>query len=233
MNCELFHDRLLDLLSGRLPSAEAAAMLEHAAACAECEAVLSFEESLQAERTEGVSENVPEAWVAGMWPRVHAEIGGRGISRRVPGPRPAWGWARMAVAAVLAVLLVGAGYLLGQRGLPGGESSVEPSFAAGDATTQPPAASTFEPAPMTFLAALELLPDGRTLVSAEEARSLLRESFRLRRWASTVQAAMDLSDGLQVGEIRAVLDAMPLDGAATLPASLDAGELRRWLRGRV
>ena len=120
MSCEVFHDCLLDLLSGRLNSAETRAMLEHTARCPGCESVLAMEEHLHIDRQQGVAETVPDSWVVSMWPAVQAEIGA--LRRRSPAPRAIRerGWMRIAVACLLAIVLVGAGYLVGTERLSRG-----------------------------------------------------------------------------------------------------------------
>jgi hypothetical protein len=231
MSCEVFHDCLLDLLSGRLDSAEARAMLEHVARCPECESVLAMEEYLHIDRQEGVAENVPDSWVVSMWPAVQAEIGA--AHRRSPAPREIRerSWMRIAVACLLATVLVGAGYLVGQWTAMGNVPVSSGVITRVDAPTRVSTPATISPADL--LTALDRLPDDATVISPEDVRAFLQRSARLRRWTVAAPAPFDLSDGVQVGELRAVLETLPPDDPTILPASVRTAELRRWLKQRA
>jgi hypothetical protein len=229
MNCETFHDGLLDLLSGKLGAQERRALLEHASDCPDCEAVLGVEESLQVWRDQGVVSKVPDSLVNSMWPSVQANL--QPNVYRSPTPRPSRSGIRIAGGAIAALLLVGIGYLIGTVGAETAKGPV-----SGPVTrTSAPAefASTSEFAPAEILTELENLPDEATLITAEEARMLLRKSAQVRRWATAVSGIVDSSDGVQVGEVRALVATLPADGGTVLPTALGPEELRRWLKRRV
>jgi len=175
MNCERFHDQLLDLLSGNLETTEAKEMLEHSTRCPDCDAVLCLEESMQIERAEGIVANVPESWSNTMWPAVMAEFGTGQVPASSPRAMPMWGSARFAIAALLALLLVGTGYLLGQR-VPSDDEPV-PRLADVQVDESMNMPTSSKPAVADLLAALDRLPSDTTLVSSDEAQALLREGL--------------------------------------------------------
>ena len=132
---------------------------------------------------------------------------------------------------VLAIVLVGAGYLGGRWTAVGNEPVSPGAIARVDAPTRVSTSAALRPADL--LAALDRLPDDATVISSEDVRAFLQRSARLRRWAVAVPAPFDLSDGVQVGELRAVLAALPPDDPTFFPASVRTAELRRWLKQRV
>ena len=225
MNCATFHERLLDLTRGRLQPGESEAMLAHAAGCADCEAVLSVEEQLEADRRATAAEHVPDEMVSGMWPAVRARISSPG--RRISSVRPAHRRVllRTTVTGVAAALLVASGYLLGRVGIDA--IRPEPRRAETGVTAVP--AGTGDDLATEILAALDRIPDERTLLSAEEVEIVLRHSPRLRSWALQTRAAADLTDGLQAREVRTLLSGE----SGAIPVDLDSRYVRRWLRQRV
>lgn len=227
MNCESFHDRILELVSGRLEAVEVRALLEHADECRDCGSVLSLEEALQGTKSEGMAERVPDEWVTAMWPRIRASME-PATSTRLLRSRRHLGPGRVAIAAVAALVLVGAGFVLGQRlesigagGSNGGLSRIEATVSS------PTPASRGE-----LREALEQLPDAMTLVSAARANALLEGSTPLQRWLRDNEVALDISDGVQTIELRRILDSLP-DGVILPSAAMAPGEIRRWLERRV
>lgn len=238
MNCDRFHEDLGELGAGRLDPARSRELLAHASGCDECGAVLAMEEVLVLYRDHGAPEHVPQELVDGMWERLRPMLGSSGGTRATSAarrsPRPSGRWVRIAIAGLLAGLFLGGGYLLGRLDAGGStrlDAPREP--VASVQATQTRRVSAPGPTASALLEELAPLPGGTTAVPAREAEAFLRRFAPARRWLQETRMELDIADGVQVGELRQLLETLPPDTELPVPSSHDAGALRRWLKRRA
>jgi anti-sigma factor RsiW len=100
MSCEGYRDKLIAMLASG-ESAVASDVAMHLRACAECKKFYETQVSLFGAIESGVRAMVNETVPASLLPRVRAQIAETGVRRRMS--NVSWGFATVAVAAVLAV----------------------------------------------------------------------------------------------------------------------------------
>jgi hypothetical protein len=233
--CDDFQARLDELIAGAAAPDLARRLLEHAATCADCRAVLALERRLAAAASaEALEAAVPDNLVADLWARLAPAL----APRRAPARERRWFGRRAAPlwAASTVVLLACSGLLAAELLRLG--SRLRAAEAA--RTWQPPpaaaAAAPWHDLARTMLAQswgdltvgearqwLSRAPRETPLLDAATARGWL-ETLR-RRDASAVRAwprGTRLDDGLQAGEAGDLLDALRLPPETPLRRLLPA-----------
>jgi len=130
ITCENFMERLEEMASHAMPGEELVRLEKHADGCPDCAMLLRLHVHLVDESLADVETRVPDALVAGMWPRLQAEMSGRTGLAFSPANVRRWqhrlrsllgtrsrspsGWLVPALAASVMILLIGGGYLLGE-----------------------------------------------------------------------------------------------------------------------
>jgi len=234
-DCDDFLDGLDAYLAGTTPPAAARRLETHATACADCAALLAVERRLAATTAAELEAAVPEPLAAGMWERVAPLLGPRADAARVdPSRRRAPWYARPALAwAATLVLVLGNGLLAAEllrvrRQV--GEVAATAAQVRDAATMAPWLAAGAAPdwgglTVAEAAARLDRLPRAALLAGPEATERWLAGLSRAERLAARAWLReVDLTDGLQAGEARALLDAVPAAGDTPLrqllPASL-------------
>lgn len=245
--CEVFQDRLDAVRAGTAGPEDRDRLREHAASCPDCAALLRMHERLDLPAQDELEAAVPSDLVDSMWPRVREVVGvgpaagAKGASRWTVRP-PAW--LVPAMAAAIAALLLGVGYLAGdrarlrereadlaQRVAEQGRrlTELERSGPGGAFRTGGPLTSAGWERALTGRETITLgemrtllarVPAGTTLFGASELEALSGAiPFWLRdRWSAALDG-IDVSDGVQAGEMLAALRALDLDAGTSIPTA--------------
>ena len=247
-DCELFADRLDELVGGTLPEAEAAELRRHADACADCATQLAVRRHLARLSRDELEATVPQELVDSVWPAVRARIaagGPSGAPIRHRRPAPAWTrWVAPGLAAACFALVVACGYLLSEVGGLRERSAAltlrverqERWLAQLDADVDAgPRARTAALAGtrgwervlarrdrITVAELRELLaaaPPGLTVIDARRVRELRSELPFGPALPAVEQGLVRTDDGLQAGELLRLLESLEVDPSWSLPVS--------------
>lgn len=242
--CQTFHDRLDDLVSGALPHEGQRQLRAHAERCPTCAMALQVREHLATLSAEKAEAAVPDDWVRSMWPRLQERF--RVRSTR---PRP-MGWRRRELAGPVAVaaavvLLLGVGFLshkvralqlradvlvqqLEQRERWLAELDSSPNASARARTAALAASADWERLLVRrervtvaeVEAALGQLPPGTTILRAAQLRRLARRvTYGSAGELEAGLRSVDVEDGLQAEELLTLLEEWDLDPARSVATS--------------
>jgi hypothetical protein len=218
----------------------------HAAECGECAALLRMRDLLDLPSADELEAAVPEPHVRGMWSAVRDALPDGASVRDLRASRRS-GWLVPGLAAASVVLAVVAGGLAFERGrllerqaelsdrLAGQERRLAALETSGAAAGPGAVALLGVPAWERALAAeetitlgrvrelLEALPPGTTLLDRSELEAVAsaRPASPLRLTAARPEIgdAIDVTDGLQAGELLTALRALDLADATRIPAT--------------
>lgn len=237
--CETLIDRLPDI-----SPEERAALERHAATCAPCAALLEMRLALLEPDRDTLEELVPDALVGGMWPRVAGAVDRRIaaelMSRRFGRARRAF---LPALAAAVVLLVFTVGFLFSEvRHLRRSEAALASTVQSQRRAIEVVMAGTgggsavpIAPAGRRALSAGELLEmieelePGDPILGAAETERLRRGWRRLALLAVLAgQAGVETEDGIQAGELAAMIRASGVSAGTRIPARL----VRDATRGR-
>ena len=234
IDCERFAE-LVDRLPG-LPPEERARLDGHAATCPECAALLEMRLALLDPGREPLEERVPDALVAGMWPRVAAAVERQTaadlVSRRFGRARRAF---VPALAAAVVLLVFTVGFLFSEirhlrRSEAALESTVRGQREAIDVVLAGTGGGSAAPVALAgrralsageLLEMLERLEPGDPILGAAETERLRRGWRQLALLAILAgEAGVETEDGSQAGELAAMIRASGVSPDARIPARL-------------
>lgn len=246
IDCTDFREQLEALLRGRLTEEAAARLRRHADSCPDCAMLLQLQQHVAASGQEELEAAVPEEYVTTMWGRVQADIAVQGVSR-VPRSRGwhASRWLVPALAAASLFFLVASGLMLGElKRLRARETALVQRLAENErrlgdldlrVMTDPVARTASLAGTRTWVRLLERrrsisvaelealiagLPVETTVVDASEWWAL---ETSIPVWMSSVWKSatetLRAEDGVQAGELAALLAVLDLDPGRRLPTA--------------
>lgn len=244
IDCMGFQEQLEALQQGKLTEEAAARLRRHADSCPDCAMLLQLQQHVARPGREELEAAVPDQYVTTMWERVRADITVRGAPRK-QGSRGwrASRWLVPVLAAASLFFLVISGLMLGElKRVRAREATLvqrianhEPRLAELDlrVRTDPVARTANLAGTRTWVRLLERrrsisvaelealvagLPVKTTVVGASEWRTL---ETSIPVWMSSVWSAATESiradDGVQAGELTALLAALDLDPGRRVP----------------
>jgi hypothetical protein len=259
IDCDVFQDQLDALDEGTLPDEGWEQLRLHAASCPECAMLLKMHEHTAAPSRADLEAVVPDDLLASMLPRVEAAIGERqAVSirdwRRGRGP----GWLVPAMAAAIVLLALGVGFLFTQlQQLQGSEQVlarqvVEQQRWLAELDVRMSANAVVRTAALAGRTAweralarrqnvsvaelgdmLRRVPASATVLSASQLQALIGgvPSWARAGWSEAL-SDVDRGDGIQAGELRQLLQALPVDPERTMPTARIFGLLKGGAAGR-
>lgn len=248
LECEEFQDRLDRLRAGEAPPEMEGWLRGHAARCEECRAVWRLQEALALPPPGELERSVPSEMVDAMWFRLRTELAARRVvrpsgerARTYAGGSTVSRWLVPSMAAAIALLIFGVGFLVSDRirlrereeelsarlaqtelraAIVGSEG---PRLRASYSKGESGAVGRALPRSLT-LGALEAWLGGLPASTTVLDRADLELAIRSRRlgvapaW-SVVPEEVEPGDGLQAGELLRALRSLPLDPSTEIPLS--------------
>jgi predicted anti-sigma-YlaC factor YlaD len=246
IDCTVFQEQLEALQQGGLTEEATARLRRHADSCPDCAMLLQLQEHVTVPREEELEAAVPEEYVTTMWERVQADLAVRGAPREQGSRgRRASRWLVPALAAASLFFLVVSGLMLGElMHLKAREAALVQRIADHErrlveldqrVRTDPVVRTANLAGTRTWIRLLERrrsisvaelealvagLPVKTTVVGASEWRAL---EASIPVWLSSVWSAateaIQADDGVQAGELAAVLAALDLDPGRRVPTA--------------
>jgi hypothetical protein len=246
IDCEVFQDQLDALGTGTLPDEGLSQLRAHAGACADCAMLLRMHEHLTAPPRADLEAAVPDEMVASMWPRIQRKLGGRSS---LGGGRS---WLVPAMAAAMVLLALGVGFMfvelqqlrgreqflarqMVEQQRPASSNAVVRTAALAVRTAWERALARRQSVSIAQLGdMLRRVPENSTVLSASQLEALTRgaPSWAEAAWSDAL-SRVDLDDGIQAGELRIVLGALPVNPDRSMPTARILGLLRSGAAGSL
>lgn len=246
IDCTEFEEQLEAVQQGRLTEEAAARLRRHADSCPDCAMLLQLQQHVAALGQEELEAAVPEEYVTTMWGRVGADIAVQGTARD---PRSRGWHAQRWLVPTLAVaslfFLVASGLMLGElKRLRARETALVQRIADNErrladldsrVRTDPVARTANLAGRRTWARLLERrrsisvaelealvagLPVETTVVGGSEWRALEASIpvWMSSAWSAATEA-IRADDGVQAGELAALLAALDLDPGRRVPTA--------------